>query len=69
MFFFFWDTKEKDDKQCSKCGEVIPRSDFDYHAYNRILYCENCKKEVKREQTRKRVAKHREKKKIIAQKK
>ena len=63
MFFFFFNGRHiKQDKHCSECGNLIPHNEYSYHAYIRTKYCKDCKSKVKREQTRRRVIKYREKK-------
>lgn len=53
----------EENKQCERCGVVISTPDSDYFSHIRILYCDKCREEVKREQTRKRVAELRKRKK------
>lgn len=53
----------EENKCCERCGAVISTPDSDYFSHIRILYCDKCREEVRREQTRKRVAELRKRKK------
>ena len=53
----------EENKYCERCGELISTPDSDYFSHIRILYCEECRKQVKREQTLARVHELRKRKK------
>lgn len=50
-------------KCCSVCGKVISTPESDYFSHIKILYCDDCRKEVEREQSRQRMAELRKRKK------
>ncbi|MBR0484814.1 MAG: hypothetical protein IJJ69_08580 [Oscillospiraceae bacterium] len=53
----------EENKYCSRCGKLISTPEGDYFSHIKILYCDECRKEVEREQTRQRVAELKKRKK------
>ena len=52
----------EENKYCEVCGKLISTSDSDYFSHIKIMYCDTCRKEVEREQSRLRMAELRKRK-------
>jgi len=52
----------EENKYCEVCGKLISTSDSDYFSHIKIMYCDTCRKEVEREQSRLRMEELRKRK-------